>query len=232
MKELLVSFGGAIVSLAEEHRHTQQRLARVEEAHSGSNSSMRTGREDNDSGTVRATDLGAGPQFYQIGEEESEPLGGLRSGVLPLEDWVQEPFRLQDIPAAPASVPQGEPRSYGPDSSRGNDLLGLEGRRDTLALDAGMGGSGSAQVGARTGTGFFAQVPGSVDASSAQVGARLGEGGYLEVPRCQVSTAQFGRPRCQVSTAQFGRPRCEVSTAQFGRPRCQVSTVQFGRPRR
>ena len=93
MRELLVSFGGAIASLAEEHRHTQQRLARVEEAQSGSNSSMRTGREDNDSGTVRVADLGVGPQFYQIGEEESEPLGGLRAGGLPLEDWVQEPLR-------------------------------------------------------------------------------------------------------------------------------------------
>ena len=62
MRELLVSFGGAIASLAEEQRYTQQRLARVEEARSGSNSSMRTGREDYDSGNARVGDLGVGPQ--------------------------------------------------------------------------------------------------------------------------------------------------------------------------
>ena len=100
MRDLLVSFGGAIASLAEEQRHTQRRLARVEEARSGSNSSMRTGREDNDSGTARVGDLGVGPQYYRIGEEQLDNPRSLRSGMLPIEDWVQEPTRLFDIPAS------------------------------------------------------------------------------------------------------------------------------------
>ena len=158
MRELLVSVGGAIASLAEEHRHTQQRLARVEETRSGSNSSMRTGREDNDSGNGRIVDLGVGPQFYQIGEDDSEQRGVVRSRGPPLEDWVQEPVRLRDVPVESVVLPQGVPRSYGPELFSGTDLLGLEYRRDTLALEAGAGSSGLAQVGIQ-GAGTDLPVP-------------------------------------------------------------------------
>ena len=146
MRELLMSFGGAIASLAEEQRHTQQRLARVEETRSGSNSSMRTGREDNESGNARVGDLGVGPQFYEIGEEEIDEPRGLRSGMLPIEDWVQEPTRLSDLPLEPSLFPVGFPQSYGPGTIQGAELFGLGSSRDPLALGAGGKGSELAQV--------------------------------------------------------------------------------------
>ena len=144
MRELLVSFGGAIASLAEEQRNTQQRLARVEEARSGSCSSMRTGREDNDSSHARVGDLGVGPQYYRIGDEEMNEPRSLRSGMLPLEDWVQEPVRLIDLPDEGSRMPLGAPQSHGPDQVQGTDLIGVESRRDASIM-----GAHSAQVGAR-----------------------------------------------------------------------------------
>ena len=146
MRELLMSFGGAIASLAEEQRHTQQRLARVEETRSGSNSSMRTGREDNESGNARVEDLGVGPQFYQIGEEEIDEPRGLRSGMFPIEDWVQEFRRLSDLPLEPSPFPVGFPQSYGPGTIQGAELFGLGSSRDPLALGAGGEGPELAQV--------------------------------------------------------------------------------------
>ena len=114
MREL-VSFGGAIASLAEEQRYTQQRLARVEEARSGSNSSMLTGREDNDSAAARVGDLGVGPQYYRIGDKDRDEPRDLGSGLLGLEDWVQAPMRLEDIPQEMTLVgPVGVPESFHP----------------------------------------------------------------------------------------------------------------------
>ena len=162
MRELLMSFGGAIASLAEEQRHTQQRLARVEEIRSGSNSSMRTGREDNESGNAGVGDLGVGPQFFQIGEEETDEPRGLRSGMLPIEDWVQEPARLRDLPVELFSFPVGFPQSYGPGTVPGEERYGLGSSRDLPAFGVSGGSSGLAQ----TGIG-----PPGVEAS-AQAGAR------------------------------------------------------------
>ena len=114
-QELLVTLGGAVAGLVEEHRNTQQRLARVEENRSGSTSTMRTGRE-------RSADPGLGPQYFAIGDEERDMPRGLRI-LLPLEDWVQEPLRLQDVPfESDVSGPLSLPVSYGPSPS----IRGLE----------------------------------------------------------------------------------------------------------
>ena len=104
MKEMLVSFGGAIASLAEEHRTTQRRSARVEELKSGSNSSMRTGREEGEGegAGVGSVHTPVGPQVFSLDEGDilrAEAEG--RDGILPLEDWVQDSVRLEDIPLDP-----------------------------------------------------------------------------------------------------------------------------------
>ena len=122
-----MTLGGAVAGLVEEHRNTQQRLARVEEnRRSGSTSMMRTGREmgENDSGHAGSADPGLGPQYFAIGDEERDMPRSLHSG-LPLEDWVQEPLRLQDVPfESDVAGPLSLPVSYGPSHSMGGLELG------------------------------------------------------------------------------------------------------------
>ena len=74
MRELLLTFGGAIANLAEEQRNTQRRLARVEEIRSASDSSMRTGREatDNESGHYERSGVTPDTQFFAL-TDEGEP---------------------------------------------------------------------------------------------------------------------------------------------------------------
>ena len=100
VRELLVSLGNAVAGLAEEQRNTQRRLSVVEEIRSASTSSMRTGREgvENDGGQFGVGDSGVGPQFFQIGDADWVEPCGSRSGMLTLEDWVQAPMRLEDVP--------------------------------------------------------------------------------------------------------------------------------------
>ena len=123
MKELLVSFGGAIASLAEEHRTTQQRLARVEELKSGSNSSMRTGREDGEveGAGIENVLIPVGPQVFYLDEgDRLKEDSTRREGGLPLEDWEQPPLRLEDIPQeALGSGPLGVPDTYIPTYNTG-----------------------------------------------------------------------------------------------------------------
>ena len=117
IRELLVSLGSAVPGLAEEQRQTRQRLSVVEEIRSGSTSSMRTGREggEPDSGNVAIEDLGVGPQMFQIGDTDLDEPRDLGSGLFALEDWVQAPMRLEDIPREMTLVgPVGVPESFHP----------------------------------------------------------------------------------------------------------------------
>ena len=109
IRDLLVSLGSAVAGLAEEERQTRQRLSVVEEIRSGSTSSMRTGREHGE------LDSGTGPQLFQIGDNDPDEPRELRSGMLTLEDWVQAPTRLQDIPREGILLgPVGVPEPYFP----------------------------------------------------------------------------------------------------------------------
>ena len=117
VRELLVTVGNAVAGLAEEQRNAQRRLSVVEETRSGSTSTMRTGREgaEIDSGQIGVGEGSVGPQFFQIGEGDLGESRESRSGMLALEDWVQTPVRLDDIPRDVSLVgPVGAPASYGP----------------------------------------------------------------------------------------------------------------------
>ena len=117
VRELLVTFGNAVADLAEEQRNTQRRLSVVEETRSGSTSSMRTGREgaELESGQIGVVESVQGTQFFQIGEAGHRESYGLHSGVLALEDWVQTPVALADIPGEGGFLGLlGAPKSYGP----------------------------------------------------------------------------------------------------------------------
>ena len=164
-RDLLVSLGGAVSTLVEEHRNTQERLARVEEVRSGSTSSMRTGRErgDSDGGYVGHGFLEAAPQHFAIGDEELAEPRGLCSGMLPIEDWVQGPIKLEDIPRDSMREPMGEPETYGPRLLQVSQ--GLHSAQVGARSDFGSQGLHSAQVGARSDFG-------SQGLHSAQVGAR------------------------------------------------------------
>ena len=164
-RDLLVSLGGAVSTLVEEHRNTQERLARVEEVRSGSTSSMRTGRErgDSDGGYVGHGFLEAAPQHFAIGDEELAEPRGLCSGMLPIEDWVQGPIKLEDIPRDSMREPMGEPETYGPRLLQVSQ--GLHSAQVGARSDFGSQGLHSAQVGARSDFG-------SQGLHSVQVGAR------------------------------------------------------------
>ena len=229
MRELLASFGGAIASLAEEQRNTQQRLARVEEARSGSGSSMRTGREDNDSTHASAGDLGVGPLYYQIGEDDREEPRSLRSGALPLEDWVQEPVRLSDLPEEQLSVPLENPQSYGPEYVLGSGNMELEPSRDM-----GIATVASAQVGARQGPAKSDRI------ALGQSAFGTGVSGFEVSTRAAAGDARFGPGNRGHSAFGPGVSGFEVSTratagdARFGpgnrRHSAQVSQVSRRRP--
>ena len=116
MRELLLTSGGAIANLAEEQRNTQRRLARVEEIRSASDSSMRTGREatDNESGHNERSGVTHDTQFCALADEGETEDRSLRTGMLPVEDWVQESVNLRDVPELGASVedPRSSPMVY------------------------------------------------------------------------------------------------------------------------
>ena len=190
IRDLLVSLGSAVAGLAEEQRQTRQRLSVVEEIRSGSTSSMRTGREvgEQDSGNVVDGDLGVGPQVFQIGDADPEEGHDMRSGVLPLEDWVQAPVKIGDIPPEGSMVTAGMPEVFGPPEAFGNGLgfpsAQVGARRDSV----GIGGL-SAQAGAR-------QDIVGIGLPSAQVGARQDIVG-IGLPSAQVGARQdiVGIPR-------------------------------------
>ena len=155
-RDLLVSLGGAVSTLVEEHRNTQERLARVEEIRSGSTSSMRTGRErgDSDGGYVGPGGLETAPQYFAIGDEELAEPRGLCSGALPLEDWVQESVRLDQVP---------------PEVNAGGSMRVPESCGPSLASEPTLAGSYSAQVGARQVVGSDREARVLVSGRSAQV---------------------------------------------------------------
>ena len=178
VRELLVSLGNAVAGLAEEQRATQQRLSIVEEIRSGSTSSMRTGREavELDSGQVGIGDHGLGAQFFQIGDGEPMEDRSLRSGMLPLEDWVQDSVGLEDIPDGP---PAFEP--FGVRNTRGRGSVGVWYGEDVGQEVAPGSGDYSVRAGARwlhPGLGVSSFQAGAPMMSpmpcipSAQVGAR------------------------------------------------------------
>ena len=78
---------------------------------------VRTGQEgaEVDSGQIEGAGASLGPQFFRVGDSDQEVDRGLRAGMLPLEDWVQEAVRLEDIPgAAIVSGTLGLPEFSGP----------------------------------------------------------------------------------------------------------------------
>ena len=198
VRELLVSLGNAVAGLAEEQRNTQRRLSVVEEIRSGSSSSMRTGREgvEVEVGQVGVGYGGMGTQFFQISDEDLGENRNLRSGMLNLEDWVQAPLRLEDVPRDSRPFgPTGAPESYGPvsaEATSSNTVSAQAGARQQMfdsgrsALEPGIAGAISAQAGsgrsalepciagaisAQVGSGRSAFEPGIAGAISAQVGS-------------------------------------------------------------
>ena len=208
VRELLVSLGNAVAGLAEEQRNTQRRLAVVEEIRSGSSSSMRTGREgvEAEVGQVGIGYEGMGTQFFQISDGDPGDSRSLRSGMLTLEDWVQAPLRLEDIPRESRLIgPIGVPESYGPVS------VETIGPRVT-----------SAQVGAALpGPGCSAIGQGIAGASSAQAGPGCSAIGQGIAGASSARQVQVARPSDKVSQVQARHRQVQVA-----RPSDKVSQVQ------
>ena len=130
----------------------------------------RTEGAEVDSGQIDGAGASLGPQFFRIGDSDQEVDRGLRSGMLPLEDWVQEAVRLEDIPgAAVVSGTLGLPEFSGPflvnPSSHTGPMRGPESsnRADraevTLARQQAPG-VGTSQVPSTSAFGISAQAPG------------------------------------------------------------------------
>ena len=179
---------------------------------------MRTGREgvEMESGLIGTNDPCSVPQFFQIGEQD-EPRS-LRSGLLTLEDWVQAPMRLEDVPRDVLSDrPFGVPGVYGPAQGIGQEMVARQ-----------IMGEGSGHMPA---VGAHDPVRGfDVTLHSAQAGARP------EVPRFVQSAQAGARPEVSgfVQSAQAGaRPEVSgfVQSAQAGaRPEVSgfVQSAQAG----
>ena len=242
MRELLVSLGHAVAGLAEEQRNTQRRLAVVEEGRSGSSSSMRTGREGVEAELVQVemSELSSATQYFCIGGSEQGVIPGSGSGPLTMEDWVQQPVRIRDIPREGTSEGiLGVPEYYGPgvDAVSQEAISAQAGARldllDLVSPSAQVQGEGSSMPGSEVRFGTSAQE--QVQPRRCQVrrsGSALRPRHQVQPRRCQARRSGSAlRPKHQVQPRQhqvrrsgFG-PSAQVQGAGSLRP---GSEVRFG----